>query len=142
MLWIRDFTYEHTTLIGGNWLGKGCLQNGGISRGVGAHTDEVWEQMQDSFEGRFSCNPNCVKHRAVRNNYHIGAGDITKCEDPKGECAAGLQHFSTKPRKQSDHLDVQNQNTNKKETWHASVAGVHDGSAFRRSSLCGNPPVA
>ena len=96
--------------------------------------------MQDSFEGCFSCNPNCVKHRAVRNSYHIGAGNIAKCEHPKGECAAGLQHFSTKPPKQSDHLDVQNQNTNKKETWHASVAGVHDGSVFCHSSLCGDPP--
>mmetsp|Transcript_6165 Transcript_6165/g.13969 ORF Transcript_6165/g.13969 Transcript_6165/m.13969 type:complete len:461 (+) Transcript_6165:56-1438(+) len=124
VLWIRDFTYEHTTLVGGVWREKGCLQNGGISRGIGSHSDAEWKQIQDAYERRFSHNPLCVTKKAVRKAWHVGAGDIAQCEDPNGECAKGLQYFSTKPPQFDEQNDVI--------PWHSSVAGVHAGSAFHR----------
>lgn len=101
VLWIRDFTYEHTTLRGGDVKEAGCLQNGGISRGIGAHSDTEWEQMKENYDGRFIHNPNCK--RAVQSAWHIGAGDIAACEDPNGLCAKGLQLFSTKPPHSNDN---------------------------------------
>jgi len=129
VLWIRDFTYEHTTLMGGAWKEKGCLQNGGISRGIGAHSDAEWKQIQDSYDGRFLHNPLCASKKAVRKAWHVGAGDIAQCEDPNGLCAKGLQQFSTKPPGFDERWNTV--------SWHSSVVGVHDGSAFHRSSECG-----
>ena len=98
IVWIRDFTYEHTTLASGNNAGsyRGCFQNGGISRGVdGANSDEEWEKIADDFEQRFSHNPAC--HKAVRTEMHVGAGDIERCEDMSGRCGMCLIEFSSKP---------------------------------------------
>lgn len=96
ILWIRDFTYEHTTFASGR-AGKygGCFQNGGISRGEDAHTDEEWDAIADQFESRFSHNPACNK--AVRTKMHAGAGDIERCESMSGRCGMCLAEFSSKP---------------------------------------------
>ena len=97
ILWIRDFTYEHTTLASGSASGsyRGCFQNGGISRGVGVHTEDEWEEIADLFEDRFSHNPACNK--PVRTKSHVGAGDIERCEDMGGRCGLCLAEFSSKP---------------------------------------------
>ena len=97
ILWIRDFTYEHTTLASGDGAGdfRGCVQNGGISRGVGANTNEEWDMIADAFEHRFAHNPACNK--PLRTEMHVGAGDIERCEDMGRRCGMCLAEFSSKP---------------------------------------------
>ena len=152
ILWIRDFTYEHTTLVGGIRKENGCPSNGSISRGIGAHTDEEWRGIQDSFTGRFSHNPACLLDSLVRTKGFIGAKDVGNCENETPLCLrGGLRQFTTKPMrfddsaaadltgiveadKSSSLAPVANLTT--EISWHSSVRGVYDGTAFHRSSSC------
>ena len=133
VVWLRDFTYEHTTLGSNGWPHSGCVQNGGISRGIGAHSNNEWKRIQSDFKNRFSDNPNCVGRKLSAPGYFIGAEDVAMCEDPKGICAPGLKDFVSKPENASE-LALQHQES---QSWHDSVAGVYNGSSFRASSICG-----
>lgn len=136
VVWFRDFTYEHTTLGSNGWPHSGCVQNGGISRGIGAHSDNEWKRIQSDFKDRFSENPNCVgRELSVSANY-IGAEDVAQCEDPIGICAQGLKDFVSKPENASE-LVQHHQGFQESQSWHDSVAGVYNGSSFRTSSICG-----
>ena len=144
ILWIRDFTYEHTTLVGGLRKEMGCPSNGGISRGIGAHTDEEWRGIHDSFIGRFSHNSACLLNRLVRTKGFIGAKDVGNCENETPLCLhGGLRQFATKPMRPADLTGIVSSSltpvanqTKESISWHSSVRGVYDGTAFHRSSSC------
>ena len=86
--WFRDFTYEHLTLCRkakcGPWIKEGCPQNGGIARGIGAHTDEEWHAFSKVVIGRFA-NKQC--DGSLMNGLEfIGAEDIRYCSKIHSRC--------------------------------------------------------
>lgn len=86
--YFRDFTYEHMTLCRrdkcGPWIRNGCPQNGGIVRGVGAHTEEEWMSFSNnilrSFSGK-SCDGSLMNGIEF-----IGAEDIRYCSKIHSRC--------------------------------------------------------
>ena len=74
--YFRDFTYEHMTLCTRDKC-KGCPQNGGVARGIGAHTDKQWHyQVGGDVLRRFKDNIKCDV--SLKNDY-IGADDVGDC---------------------------------------------------------------
>ena len=91
--WVRDFTYEHTTVSGAGPQ-RGCLQNGGMSRGRGAHTDAEWAAIVRAFRARFAHNPACGPRPALELEDFIGAADVGICSNQHhGPCADALQAY-------------------------------------------------
>lgn len=86
--YFRDFTYEHMTLCRkekcGPWIRNGCPQNGAISRGIGAHTDEEWfafsKEVTDKFKGK-KCEGSLMQSLDF-----IGAEDIRYCSKINSRC--------------------------------------------------------
>lgn len=86
--YFRDFTYEHMTLCRkekcGPWVRNGCPQNGGIVRGIGAHTDEEWfafsEEVADNFADK-QCTGSLMSGLEF-----IGAEDIRYCSKIHSRC--------------------------------------------------------
>jgi hypothetical protein len=68
----------------GPWVRNGCPQNGGISRGVGAHTDEEWEAFSKNITDKFS-NKNCIGGLTAGIDF-IGAEDIRYCSKIYSRC--------------------------------------------------------
>lgn len=86
--WFRDFTYEHMTLCTRDKC-RGCPQNGGVSRGVGAHTDNQWYyQVGGDVASRFKDNPKC--EISLRMDF-IGADDVGECLRLKSQCGYYLK---------------------------------------------------
>jgi hypothetical protein len=86
--YFRDFTYEHMTLCRkdkcGPWIRNGCPQNGGIARGIGAHTDEEWMSFSNDVISRFS-GKSC--DGSLMNGIDfIGAEDIRYCSKIHSRC--------------------------------------------------------
>ncbi|KAL3799951.1 hypothetical protein HJC23_007424 [Cyclotella cryptica] len=86
--WFRDFTYEHMTLCRkekcGAWVTNGCPQNGGISRGIGAHTDEEWMEFSRKVTDRFK-DKTCIASLTAGIDF-IGAEDIRYCSKIYSRC--------------------------------------------------------
>jgi len=86
--YFRDFTYEHMTLCRkkkcGPWVKSGCPQNGGIARGVGAHTDEDWSTFVDKVRARFA-GKSCEASLMTMADF-IGAEDVRYCSKIYSRC--------------------------------------------------------
>ena len=81
--YFRDFTYEHMTLCTREKC-KGCPQNGGVSRGIGAHTDNEWYYVVGGdVANRFKDNPKCDV--SLDMNF-IGANDVGECSRLRSQC--------------------------------------------------------
>lgn len=86
--WFRDFTYEHMTLCT-NANCNGCPQNGGVARGIGAHSDEEWfEKVGRQIEDRFRKNPKC---QVSLDEEYIGANDVRICSHLDSQCGYFLK---------------------------------------------------
>lgn len=94
--WFQDFTYEHMTLCGkdkcGPMIRKGCLQNGGVSRGIGQYTNAEWRKFAtEEVQYRFKDNPKKCSLPIVENL--IGAEDVRLCSRPGSRCDYYLQLY-------------------------------------------------
>ncbi|KAL7517825.1 hypothetical protein ACHAWX_002713 [Stephanocyclus meneghinianus] len=86
--YFRDFTYEHMTLCAREEC-RGCPQNGGDSRGIGAHSDEEWFHVVGKhIAERFIDNPKCI---VPMGEDFIGADDVKECSRLGSQCGYYLK---------------------------------------------------
>lgn len=81
--YFRDFTYEHMTLCTREKC-MGCPQNGGMARGLGAHTDNQWYYaIGGEVVNRFKDNAKC--NVSMKMDF-IGADDVGECLRLRSQC--------------------------------------------------------
>ncbi|KAL3800436.1 hypothetical protein HJC23_011673 [Cyclotella cryptica] len=86
--YFRDFTYEHMTLCSRE-ICRGCPQNGGVARGIGAHSDEEWFHVVGKhIADRFRDNPKCL---VPMGEDFIGADDVRECSRLRSQCGYYLK---------------------------------------------------